>query len=82
MKLIEVVHVAAACVTNSAARIRHLCEHLYSLGPQPVWRYINEVCAGADPVERLARYGELDRDVVRAVGADEMPPKVWPRKER
>jgi hypothetical protein len=31
---------------------------------------------GADPVERLERYAELDPDVVRYLGADRMPPTI------
>src|SRR5262249_20539820 len=68
-------------VRMAPARVRHLAEHRYSLGPQPVWQYIHEIIGGADPVEQLERYGELDRDVVRQVGADEMPPKAWPARD-
>jgi hypothetical protein len=81
LKANAIFSTAATCVANTAARIRLLAEHLYSLGPQPVWRYIQEIVSGADPVERLERYGALDRDVVRRIGADEMPPKVWPVKK-
>ena len=75
MNLIEK---AQAIAVSTSARIRHLSEHLHSLGPQPLWRFVQEIITGHDPVKRLERYGELDRDVVQAVGADEMPPKIWP----
>jgi hypothetical protein len=56
------------------ARLRYLAEHLHALGPRPLYEYLREIVAGADPMARLERYCELDPDVVRRLGGDRMPP--------
>ena len=55
-------------------RLSYLAEHLRALGPRPLFEFLREIVAGADPIPRLEKYGELDPDVVRLLGADQMPP--------
>jgi hypothetical protein len=56
------------------ARLRRLADQLHALGPRPIFEYLREIIAGADPAARLERYAELDPDVVRALGGDRLPP--------
>jgi hypothetical protein len=56
------------------ARLRRLADHLHTLGPRPIFEYLREIIAGADPVDRLERYAELDPEVIRALGGDRLPP--------
>jgi hypothetical protein len=51
----------------SLSRIRHLASRLHSLG------LLKEIANGADLWRRLERYAELDPEIVRALGADELP---------
>jgi hypothetical protein len=55
-------------------RLRRLAERMHALGPRPLLEFLREIIAGADAVERLERYAELDPNVVRDLGADRMPP--------
>lgn len=48
--------------------------HLHDLGPRAVLEALLELEQGRDLDEVLADYGRLDFRVVRAVGADRMPP--------
>jgi hypothetical protein len=56
------------------SRLRFLAGHLQALGPRSVLEYLREILAGADPIERLERYAELDPAVVAAIGAHTLPP--------
>jgi hypothetical protein len=58
------------------ARIRQRAGRLHDLGPRPVAELLLEVAAGADLWKRLERFCLLDPNVVRALGADRMPPRV------
>lgn len=60
-------------------RLRQLAAHLHRLGPRPVFELLREVDAGADLLERLERYAELDTGTVHALGASELPatPTGW-----
>jgi hypothetical protein len=60
--------------TTNIPRLRHLAERLHALGPRPLFEFLVEVAAGADLVDRLERYADLDPDVVHRLGADRMPP--------
>ena len=60
----------------SLARLRRLAERLHSLGPRPTFELLKEIANGGDLWRRLERYAELDPEIVRAIGADEMPPLV------
>jgi hypothetical protein len=56
------------------ARLRRLADQLHALGPRPLFEYLREIIAGADPVDRLERYAAIDPDVLRALGGDHLPP--------
>jgi hypothetical protein len=58
----------------SLTRIRHLASRLHSLGPRPTFELLKEIANGADLWRQLDRYAELDPEIVRALGADELPP--------
>lgn len=60
---------------SEGERQRHhrLIEHLHRLGPRPVGEALLEVAGGADVDQTLRRYGELDPEIVMAVGADRFP---------
>jgi hypothetical protein len=62
--------------TTGEPRFQHLAAHLHALGPRATYELLREIAAGADIFERLERYGQLDRDVVEALGADRMPPRM------
>ena len=48
--------------------------HLHDLGARPVLEALLELDAGRDLDDVLARYAELDPEIVRALGADRFPP--------
>jgi hypothetical protein len=54
-------------------RRQRLAERVHDLGPRPLLCALIEAALG-DVDHVLARYGALDADVVRALGADEFPP--------
>jgi hypothetical protein len=54
------------------ARLRYLAQRLHALGERPLYEFLREIIAGADPVARLERYAALDADVVRALGGDRL----------
>jgi hypothetical protein len=58
----------------SPQRLWHLAGRFHALGPRSTYELLKEVVGGAPLVER---YAELDPEVVRAVGADQMPPTAW-----
>jgi hypothetical protein len=62
------------CQAIPESRLRLLAGHLQALGPRSVLEYLREILAGADPIERLERYAELDPAIVAAVGAHVLPP--------
>ena len=64
------------CHDIPEARLRRLAGRLHAAGPRPVLEYLREILAGADPIERLERYAELDPAIVAAVGAHKLPPIV------
>jgi hypothetical protein len=55
------------CQAIPESRLRLLAGHLQALGPRSVLEYLREILAGADPIERLERYAELDPAIVAAV---------------
>ena len=57
----------------SLARLRRLAERLHSLGPRPTFELLKEIANGGDLWRRLERYAELDPEIVRTLGADELP---------
>jgi hypothetical protein len=62
------------CQAIPESRLRLLAGHLQALGPRSVLEYVREILAGADPIERLERYAELDPAIVAAVGGHKLPP--------
>jgi hypothetical protein len=57
-------------------RLQDLAAHLLRPGPRSVYEFTREIVAVADIFEQLERYARLDPNVVRAIGADRMPPRV------
>jgi hypothetical protein len=63
---------AAQTIDAGDARLRLLARRLHRLGERPVYEFIREILAGADPVERLEAYARLDPAIVKYLGADRM----------
>jgi hypothetical protein len=61
-------------MNSTDIRLRHLCRRLYALGERPVFELLRELAAGRDLMDALEEDSELTPELVRAVGADEMPP--------
>ena len=63
-----------------AARVvrARLVEHLHALGPRATFEFINEIARaheiGAEVDALLETYGELDPQIVAALGAHDIPP--------
>ncbi len=55
------------------ARLRLLAHRLHALGPRPLYEYLKELSSGADLLERLERYAQLDRELIAAFGLDKLP---------
>lgn len=55
-------------------RRQRLAAHLHGLGPRAVLEALKELERGASLDDVLADYGRLDAQLVRALGADRMPP--------
>jgi hypothetical protein len=65
-------------------RLRLLAGRLHSLGPRSTYELLRELNRGA-PLARLEAYAALDPGVVRALGADVLPPilrVIGPTKPR
>ncbi len=65
------------------ARYHRLIDHLCSLGPRPVGECLLQLVGTQDDartslVVLLERYGQLDVDVVQAVGGDHWPGTTFP----
>ncbi len=65
------------------ARFRRLIDHLCSLGPRPVGECLLQLVGNHNDartalVVLLERYGQLDVDVVEAVGGDRWPETIFP----
>jgi hypothetical protein len=67
----------AAQSAHSDALFRHRIRRLHHLGPRPLGELIGEVLTAACPrccdlvLDRVERYGEMDPDLVRWLGADD-----------
>jgi hypothetical protein len=62
-----------------SARLRLLAGRLHVLGPRPLFEYLNEVIAGADPIMRLEAYARLAplTEFIAALDGDRLaPPRV------
>ncbi|MGD0420372.1 MAG: hypothetical protein ABSA68_12470 [Xanthobacteraceae bacterium] len=51
-----------------------MASHLHRLGARPTFELLCEIVGGADPLERLEVYGQLDVSTVYALGGDVMQP--------
>jgi len=67
-------HLVSARCTISEARLRLLAARLHALGPRPLYEYLKELNNGADLLERLERFAELDAKWISSIGGDKMPP--------
>jgi hypothetical protein len=65
---------AAARPKIPPVRLQHLARHLHQLGARCVYEALRELIAGRDPAGSLEAYGEMDVDIVHALGADRFPP--------
>jgi hypothetical protein len=58
---------------GAAAQIKHFVEHLYCLGPRPVFEALCAIEGGAGVIEILRDYSRLDLAVVAFLGANRFP---------
>ena len=71
---------SATLATSTALRIRHLAEKIHGLGPRPTFELLCEIVGGADPMERIERYGRLARehdDLIRSLGGGHFPQRFY-----
>jgi hypothetical protein len=66
--------VDAVIDTLHTARLRCLASRLHELGERPLYELLRELLSGQELLETLERYARLDPDVIRALGADRLPP--------
>src|SRR5436190_16969754 len=68
-------------ITRRRWRRQCLVRHLHALGARPIFEFLDELARlydiGADIDRRSERYGQLDRDVLAALGGDRFPPDLW-----
>jgi hypothetical protein len=57
---------------STAAQIKLAVEHLYRLGPRPVFEAFCAVHGGAGVIETLEAYRRLDPTIVKMLGADQL----------
>jgi hypothetical protein len=66
-------------VDLAEVRLRRNAERWHALGPRVLYEFLTELArkhSRFDTIEQLAsRYGELDPEVIRALGADRFPPE-------
>jgi hypothetical protein len=64
--------------TMPPARYWRLIKHLHELGPRATGELLREIGRDrmimSDLEARLERFGRLDADIVKAIGADQLPP--------
>jgi hypothetical protein len=56
-----------------ADQIKRCVEHLFHLGPRPVFELLCGVAGGGDVIDELRAYQRLDPATVRYLGADRLP---------
>ena len=66
----------------SGPRYTRLVRHLHRLGEKPISELLRELTGNdyglqADTIFLLERYGELDPEIVRALGADDFAPSIF-----
>jgi hypothetical protein len=57
-------------------RLAYLARRLHRLGERPLYEFIREIIAGADPIERLEAFARIDPAIAKYLGADRMPPSM------
>ncbi len=57
--------------TTNQPRLRHLARHLHSLGPKPLYHFLDEVERGADLRRHLEEYAKLPGEFIKDHGGDE-----------
>lgn len=67
----------------SDLRFAGLVRHLHRLGPKPLSELLKELVGTddglqADTLFLLEKYGALDPEIVRVLGADTFPPSIFP----
>ncbi len=62
-------------------RLILLTRHIHRLGPRPLYELFRELDAGAPLWPRLERFAETDRNVVKHLGADALPPPARPVRQ-
>jgi hypothetical protein len=60
--------------TFHTARLRRLASRVHELGERPLYEPLRELLSGHELLETLERYARLDPAIVRALGADRLPP--------
>jgi hypothetical protein len=68
---------SATIASSIALRLRHLAGRIHALGPRPTFELLCELAGGADVMARCERYAALDRDVVHALGGDQLPSNIF-----
>jgi hypothetical protein len=60
-------------------RLRRLARQLHRLGERPLYEFLAELAAGADPIERLEVYSRIDPEILRLHGGNNLPRSAVPR---
>lgn len=61
-------------------RLRRLARLLHRLGERPLYEFLRELAAGADPIERLEIYSRIDPQVLQLHGGNDLPPNCTVRR--
>ena len=61
---------------QSSLRLKFLASRLHALGPQPLFRFLDDVERGADPRSHLERYAALPADFIKADAGDRFAPSL------
>jgi len=54
-------------------RLRHLARQLHALGEGPLYRFLQQIAAGADLIPTLETYAALPADLIQAFDGDRLP---------
>jgi hypothetical protein len=57
-------------------RLKFLASRLHSLGPKPLFHFVDEVERGAHPRSHLERYAALPADFIKANAGDRFAPSL------
>lgn len=55
-----------------AARLQHFARRIHTLGLRPLHELLRELVAGGNLLDRIEAFAEIDADVMRAIGADDL----------